>query len=118
MKILLILALTTVTFGSYVNAQTKKDGSPDMRFKANREVYSPSSSTPTYPVPQYKTSTTTSSFTIRPAYPGAAHTESHGGTYVGETNSHHKDGTYVNPNSNPVGSNVYGTHKSTSKLKN
>jgi hypothetical protein len=42
-----IIILTTITFFTLgVNAQTKKDGTPDMRYKANKETYGNSYSTP------------------------------------------------------------------------
>jgi len=43
----------------------------------------------------------------RPYYGGGHHTTPHGGHYQGETNSHHKCGHYVNPQTN----NRYGVHK-------
>lgn len=49
----------------------------------------------------------------RPNYGGGYHTKSHGGSYPGSTNSHHKGGHYVNPNSD----NLYGTHKTTRRRK-
>ena len=78
-----------------VNAQTKKDGTPDMRYNSNKQTYS----THSYSTP--------SSTTSRSVYSGQTHTNSHGGYYPGSTNSHHKNGTYVNPSSN----NNYGIHK-------
>lgn len=39
-------------FAFGVNAQTKKDGTPDMRYKANKEMYG----TPSYSTPSYSTS--------------------------------------------------------------
>jgi hypothetical protein len=42
-----------------------------------------------------------------PYYGGGHHTTSHGGSYPGSINSHHKGGHYVNPNTN----NTYGRHK-------
>ena len=38
-----------------VNAQTKKDGTPDMRYKANKETYGNTYSTPSYSTPSYST---------------------------------------------------------------
>jgi hypothetical protein len=35
-----------------VNAQTKKDGTPDMRYKANKETYGNTYSTPNYSTPK------------------------------------------------------------------
>lgn len=57
-KIIAALAVTLFCFNAI--AQTKKDGSPDMRFKANKEAYggyssssrSSSSSTPSYSQPK------------------------------------------------------------------
>lgn len=120
-KIFIALMIFTVVDGI---AQTKKDGTPDMRYKANKEVYSAPPSTlssRSYSVPKnnyYAPSTSTTYSTERPAYSGSTHTESHGGKYEGETNPHHKDGKYINPNSNPFGRNVYGTHKTTATKRN
>jgi hypothetical protein len=48
------IILTTITFFTLgVNAQTKKDGTPDMRYKANKETYGNSYSTPSYSIPSY-----------------------------------------------------------------
>lgn len=88
-KVFFILAILTLSVIG-LNAQTKKDGTPDMRYKANKQTYS-----------------TPSMITSRPVYSGSIHTTSHGGTYSGSTNSHHKNGTYANPSSN----NNYGVHK-------
>ena len=88
----------TVLISFVATAQTKKDGTPDMRYKANIEANSSytSNSTSTY-----------STISSRPVYSGKTHTKSHNGTYPGSTNSHHKNGTYKNPSSN----NNYGIHK-------
>jgi uncharacterized lipoprotein NlpE involved in copper resistance len=93
-KVFLILTILTLSVIG-LNAQTKKDGTPDMRYKANKQTYST-------PAP-----TTTTTSTSRPIYSEPTHSSSHGGTYPGSTNSHHKDGTYANPSSN----NRYGVHK-------
>jgi hypothetical protein len=42
----------------------------------------------------------------RPNYGGGKHTESHGGHYQGEQNSHHKGGRYKNPKT----ADQYGKH--------
>lgn len=56
MKKLLFTFAVMVSFTSFVNAQTKKDGTPDMRYKANKEMYgTPSYSTPSYSTPSYST---------------------------------------------------------------
>lgn len=55
----IIAALAVALFCFNVTAQTKKDGSPDMRYKANKEAYgssysnSSSSSRSTYTTPSY-----------------------------------------------------------------
>ncbi len=112
-KVFFILTILSF-FVIGLNAQTKKDGTPDMRYKANKQAYSTPSTTTTTPsysaptttttTPSYSAPTTTTS---RPVYSGSTHTTSHGGTYPGSTNSHHKNGTYSNPSSN----NRYGVHK-------
>ena len=89
---MLLFALTS-------NAQTKKDGTPDMRYSSNKQ------SSTTYSTPKQSS---TNSRGSRPVYSGQTHTSSHGGTYVGEQNSQtHKGGTYTNPKSN----SNYGIHK-------
>ena len=52
-------------------------------------------------------STTRHTSASRPYYGGGRHTTSHGGSYPGETNSHHRNGHYQNWPSN----NRYGVHK-------
>jgi len=47
----LMVMLTTTALGA--SAQTKLDGTPDMRYKANRELYGSSYSTPSYYSPSY-----------------------------------------------------------------
>lgn len=101
----LFLLTTIILFVLGVNAQTKKNGAPDMRYKANKETYGNS-----YSIPSQRTTTQTlplQTTTARPIYDGQTHTESHGGSYPGSINSHHKDGHYLSPNYN----NVYGIHK-------
>lgn len=94
---LLIAMVTLVVLG--VNAQTKKDYTPDMRYSSNKQ------SSTTYSAPKQSSTNYTGS---RPVYSGQTHTKSHGGTYVGQQNSQtHKGGTYTNPKSN----NNYGIHK-------
>ena len=93
-------------FAFAANAQTKRDGTPDMRYRANKETYGNSYSTPapSYSTPSYSTPSSTS----RPDYSGGKHTESHEGTYLNaEPGSSHKGGTYSNPNTN----DQYGRHK-------
>jgi hypothetical protein len=90
----IIVAALFFSFNS--TAQTKRDGTPDMRYNSNKKTYS---------APQEKSSNYSGS---RPVYGGETHTSSHGGKYVGQQNSQsHKGGTYSNPKSN----NNYGIHK-------
>ena len=59
-KITTVLAIVFLSI--VANAQLKKDGTPDMRYKANKEMYgnsgssysTPSYSTPSYSTPQYE----------------------------------------------------------------
>jgi hypothetical protein len=106
-KLLLLLGALTL-FALDSSAQTKKDGTPDMRYKANQQAYGNTYSTPapsySTPAPSYSAPSSTSG----PNYGGGTHRESHDGTYEGgSSGSSHKGGTYVNPNTN----NQYGTHK-------
>ena len=94
MKTLFLFAAITLYCFS-AKAQTKKDGTLDMRYSANRAAA-------TYSAP----STTIYS---APVYSGSTHTESHKGTYVGQQDTRtHKGGRYVNPS---TGRNQYGKHK-------
>ncbi|MGI4864918.1 MAG: hypothetical protein ACRYFZ_13420 [Janthinobacterium lividum] len=100
-KLLLFAALTFCAFAA--NAQTKKDGTPDMRYSANQQAYGTSTPAPSYSTP----SSTSSSGSY---YGGGSHTTSHGGAYQGVepgAGSSHKGGTYQNSNTG----NQYGRHK-------
>lgn len=49
----LILTFTITVFGTLsLNAQTKKDGTPDMRYKANKETFGNTNSTTSYSTPK------------------------------------------------------------------
>jgi len=80
-KKLLVLAL--LIFGSFqCFSQTKKDGTPDMRYKANRQSYStPSYSTPSYSAPTQNTQ----------------RNYSNGGQYRVQNGYQKQNGTYVAP---------------------
>ena len=65
--------LTIIAFN--VNAQTKKDGTPDMRYKENKQ----SSSTPSYTAPKKERN------------------YSNGGQYKVQKGYQKKSGTYVSP---------------------
>lgn len=100
MKKLIFVFVAVLLFALNSNAQTKKNGSPDMRYRSNKQ-----STSTTYTAPKQSSTTLSGS---RPVYSGQTHTASHEGTYVGEQNSQtHKGGTYTNPKSN----NNYGVHK-------
>ncbi|MEO9257902.1 MAG: hypothetical protein ABI207_05945 [Crocinitomicaceae bacterium] len=92
------------------SAQTKKDGTPDMRYKANKETYNSTYSPPARQT--IRSNSQSETRTIRPVYSGQTHTVSHGGSYPGSVNSHHKNGHYLSPTNN----HVYGIHK-TKKYK-
>ncbi len=49
MKKLLFLTSFLLVTSLFVTAQLKKDGTPDMRFKANKQTYGDSYSAPSYP---------------------------------------------------------------------
>ena len=104
-KTLIIFA--ALSFSAFAaSAQTKKDGTPDMRYRANQQAYSNTYPTP---APTYSAPSNSSSETN---YSGNTHTESHGGNYQGTepgAGSSHRGGTYQNVN---TGSR-YGRHKST-----
>ena len=75
-RILFILTIFTfISFNSF--AQTKKDGTPDMRYNANKQSYS----TPTYSEPKKST----------------PRTYSNGGEYKVQKGYEKSNGTYVEP---------------------
>ena len=55
MKKAFIIFAAIALFAVAGNAQTKKDGTPDMRFKANKDVYGTGYPTPNYSTPRYST---------------------------------------------------------------
>jgi hypothetical protein len=77
-----------------VNAQTKKDGTPDMRYKANKETYSNSSSTTSYSTPS---STRTEYATPSYSAPKQERTYDNGGQYKVQNGYQKSNGTYVAP---------------------
>lgn len=95
-----IVALFTLN----VNAQTKKDGTPDMRYKANKETYINSYSTPSYSTP--KTSPSTYS------EPKTEKNYSNGGQYKFQNGYQKSNGTYVSPHIKTTpDNNTYNNHK-------
>lgn len=75
--IFILTIMTLFTLG--VNAQTKKDGTPDMRYKSNKETYGNSYSTPK--------STT----------PKTERNYDNGGQYKVQDGYQKSNGTYVSP---------------------
>jgi len=74
------LTLTVLTLLSMsVSAQTKKDGTPDMRYKANKQTYGNSYSTPSYSTPKTERN------------------YSNGGQYKVQSGYQKSNGTYVAP---------------------
>ncbi|MEO9210445.1 MAG: hypothetical protein ABI208_05070 [Ginsengibacter sp.] len=89
MKKLFFVITAIFLFALVTNAQTKKDGTPDMRYKANKETYNN-----TYSSPSQQTimlARQSKQRTIQPVYQGQTHKVSHGGSYPGRVNSHHKN---------------------------
>lgn len=70
MKNLVIAILSILTFGFSANAQThlKKDGTPDMRYRENKQIYGNSYSTPSYSSPSYSTPSYSSPSYSTPSY--------------------------------------------------
>ena len=110
----LIAAMTLLAL--FATAQTKKNGTPDMRYSANKQVYGNTYSSPvpasspsnSFSQPSSGPDTYPNSSPSRPVYNGSEHSGSHSGTYHGgQGGSSHKNGIYSNPNTN----NHYGIHK-------
>ena len=92
MKISLLILAMWVFLAFAVSAQTKKDGTPDMRYKANKEAYGSSYSTPksTYTPSRSTYSTPRSAYQSERNY-------SNGGRIRTQKGYLKKDGTYVSP---------------------
>ena len=101
-----IIILTTITFFTLgVNAQTKKDGTPDMRYKANKETYGNSYSTPSYSTPRSSTPTYSEPRTER--------NYSNGGQYRVQDGYKKSNGSYVAPHIKTTpDNNTYNNYKS------
>jgi hypothetical protein len=101
-----IIILTTITFFTLgVNAQTKKDGTPDMRYKANKETYGNSYSTPSYSTPRSSTPTYSEPRTER--------NYSNGGQYRVQDGYQKSNGSYVAPHIKTTpDNNTYNNYKS------
>ena len=103
-KSFLILAVLTLVAFS-VNAQTKADGTPDMRYKANKQAYGNTYSTPA--PKSYSTPT--------PSYSAPKTTErnySNGGQYKVQDGYQKGNGTYVAPHIKTTpDNNTYNNYK-------
>jgi hypothetical protein len=84
---LLFGAMTIFVLGA--NAQFKKDGTPDMRYKANKEVYGSGYNTSSYSMPSYS----------EPVYsqPRQERNYNNGGQYKIQNGYLKSKGTYVEP---------------------
>ncbi len=102
--ILTIMAL----FSFSVTAQTKKDGTPDMRYKANKQTYGNSYSTPSYSAPK----------TVTPSYsaPKTERNYNNGGQYKVQSGYQKSNGTYVAPHIKTTPDNkTYNNYKPKNK---
>lgn len=84
MKKLFLASLFVAAVSFNVQAQTKKDGTPDMRFKANKEIFGNTYSTPYYTAPSY-------------AQPKQERTYKDGGEIRWQKGYFKSNGTYVAP---------------------
>jgi hypothetical protein len=102
-KSFLILAIMALlSLGA--NAQTKKDGTPDMRYKANKETYGNSYSTPSYSTPKSSTPTYSEPKTER--------NYSNGGQYKVQDGYQKSNGSYVAPHIKTTpDNNTYNNYK-------
>ena len=104
---LIIFSLLLVSLGAI--AQFKKDGTPDMRYKSNKEIYggsysTPSYSSPSYSSPSYSTPSYSSPSYSSPSYstpdyyvPKQERNYSNGGEYRIQNGYMRSNGTYVTP---------------------
>jgi len=103
-KFVLIL---TILFGSMVsNAQTRKDGRPDMRYKVNKQLYGHNSSSSSYSSPTYSAPRINSTYSdpnystptySKPSYPKPRRNYSNGGSIYMQKGYYKNNGTYVQP---------------------
>jgi hypothetical protein len=79
---------------SSLSAQTKKDGTPDMRYNSNKQTYGNSYSTPSYSTPK-----STNSNYSTPSYsePKTQRNYDNGGQYKIQNGYQKSNGTYVAP---------------------
>ena len=90
----LFALLAFVVFSVNANAQLKKDGTPDMRYKANKEMYGNSYSSPSYSSPSYSSPSYSS-----PSYspPKRERNYDNGGSLRVQDGYMKSNGTYVAP---------------------
>ncbi|WP_395092877.1 hypothetical protein ACF3NR_02280 [Vaginella massiliensis] len=109
----LFALLAFVVFSVNANAQLKKDGTPDMRYKANKEMYGNSYSSPSYSSPSYSSPSYSS-----PSYspPKRERNYDNGGSLRVQDGYMKSNGTYVAPHvkSRPDNNtyNNYNSYKS------
>lgn len=103
-----IFTIGILFFGAIsVTAQTKKDGTPDMRYKANKQTYGNSYSTPTYSAPKstYSTPTYSTPTTTERTY-------NNGGQIKVQSGYQKSNGTYVAPHLKTTpDNNTYNNYK-------
>lgn len=108
MKNAIFILTIMVLFSFSVTAQTKKDGTPDMRYKANKQTYGNSYSTPTYSASK----TTTPSYSA----PKAERNYNNGGQYKVQSGYQKSNGTYVAPHIKTTPDNkTYNNYKPKNK---
>lgn len=109
MKKLFFLTVMLAIIALSVNAQTKKDGTPDMRYNANKELYGNSYSTPSYSTPNYSTPSYSSpSF----SQPKQERNYDNGGQLKIQNGYMKSNGTYVEPHLKTTPDNIKWNNKS------
>jgi hypothetical protein len=99
MKSLIITIAIGLLYVTNVNAQTKKDGTPDMRYNSNKQTYGNNYSTPSYTTPK----TTT---------PKSDKNYENGGQYKIQDGYQKSNGTYVAPHVKTTpDNNIYNNYK-------
>ena len=104
------ILIFTLIFGSFFcNAQTRKDGRPDMRYKVNKQLYGNTYSSPSYsnssysyPSSSYSTPTYSTPTYSTPSYNTPTYTKprrnySNGGSVYMQSGYYKRNGTYVQP---------------------
>ncbi|MBP8945271.1 MAG: hypothetical protein KBG25_05120 [Paludibacteraceae bacterium] len=109
MKKTLLIFATMLLLAFGLNAQTKKDGTPDMRYKANKEMYGNSYSTPSYSTPSYSTPSYST-----PSYyqPKQEKNYKNGGQLKIQNGYMKSNGTYVEPHLKTTPDNYKWNNKS------